>query len=401
MFLCDLFTTICAGIDISALVSVPIQQQQFVLIISVIIIFTIIFTIITILSLNSLILAWTPPAMDLLLSSSIEVEGDSTSTVRGPYRRDRPVESLLSDRDVCVLVGLLLTPADVAAVSMTSKTLSSAMRSEDVLWKQLWMSRYSSLVQSPAMRRLLALRRVPSSTQSLLATASFSPRGGWRHFYCAWECGWLNWVAAGCNTRELCVIGVRDVLYDLTPFIGAHPGSDETLLWAGGCDASRIFADVGHSSEAVRRLDTLELCRPAFRPHCGRQFTPSGALRASLRKQLVVGLSAASADYREGTAADAGFHQSHLLGLRPMTALLGPPCALAHSGQCRACLDPLEGVCWVWWSCCGWGAPADASAPLPRSLSSLHSLNSYSSNLSATVAKTLHLVHDIQRSIGP
>jgi hypothetical protein len=70
----------------------------------------------------------------------------------------------------------------------------------------------------------------------------------WLNFYTVFDFCWVNYILAGLNTQHCCIIAVREVLYDISEFIAVHPGSEETLLWASGGDATSIFDDIGGSS---------------------------------------------------------------------------------------------------------------------------------------------------------
>jgi len=52
------------------------------------------------------------------------------------------------------------------------------------------------------------------------------------------------------KTAEKCVIVIHNKVYDITQFLGEHPGGEEVLLDAGGRNATNDFEDVGHSDEA-------------------------------------------------------------------------------------------------------------------------------------------------------
>ncbi|KAI5638959.1 cytochrome b5-like heme/Steroid binding domain-containing protein [Phthorimaea operculella] len=43
---------------------------------------------------------------------------------------------------------------------------------------------------------------------------------------------------------------IKDVVYDVTPYLAEHPGGDDVLLGEAGKDATREFESVGHSSDA-------------------------------------------------------------------------------------------------------------------------------------------------------
>ena len=329
--------------------------------------------------------------------------------------------------DLSVSIALFLRPNDLASLSAANSCFRRIMTS-DLLWRQLWRFRFTDV-----MRMYYTLHKEEEEGKededlSLL----FSPRMRWCDFYCVFEFAWLNWLAAGHNTSTRCLVGVREALYDITAFLPLHPGSEETLLWAAGCDATTIFQDVGHSIEALGLLKNLEICKPRFSSSSLAPPSPSppssssssctlyfnGLLRSQLRRQQVLLLRQAESEYREGVAADAsGFHATHLLSLRPViahpprstvTPSSRPACARIHTGSLRIFLNPLTGEWTVWWSCCGWGAPVADVYSLPsrgrrrrKSSYSLEHFSSCSSSFPATVSKTINFLTDIQRSLAP
>ncbi|KAJ2941111.1 hypothetical protein O0L34_g10346 [Tuta absoluta] len=43
---------------------------------------------------------------------------------------------------------------------------------------------------------------------------------------------------------------IKDVVYNVTPYLQEHPGGDDVLRGEAGKDATREFESVGHSSDA-------------------------------------------------------------------------------------------------------------------------------------------------------
>ena len=52
------------------------------------------------------------------------------------------------------------------------------------------------------------------------------------------------------NSRKSVWFVIENHVYDVTNFLDEHPGGEEVLLEQGGKDATEIFEDVNHSSEA-------------------------------------------------------------------------------------------------------------------------------------------------------
>lgn len=52
------------------------------------------------------------------------------------------------------------------------------------------------------------------------------------------------------NTSESTWIIMNNKVYDVTKFLLEHPGGEEVILDVAGKDATEIFNDIGHSSDA-------------------------------------------------------------------------------------------------------------------------------------------------------
>lgn len=56
-------------------------------------------------------------------------------------------------------------------------------------------------------------------------------------------------ISKHCHKNSLWIV-IHNKVYDVTKFLDDHPGGDAVLLENAGKDATYIFEDVGHSSEA-------------------------------------------------------------------------------------------------------------------------------------------------------
>lgn len=56
------------------------------------------------------------------------------------------------------------------------------------------------------------------------------------------------------NDVSSCWIVIQDKVYDLTNFLYEHPGGLEIILEHAGMDATTVFHDIGHSTEAKKIL---------------------------------------------------------------------------------------------------------------------------------------------------
>lgn len=56
------------------------------------------------------------------------------------------------------------------------------------------------------------------------------------------------------NTKADLWIIVNKQVYNVTKFMNDHPGGGSVFLDVAGRDASSDFADVGHSSDAIKQM---------------------------------------------------------------------------------------------------------------------------------------------------
>ena len=67
----------------------------------------------------------------------------------------------------------------------------------------------------------------------------------------------LAQVAEHKSEQDLWII-IHNKVYDITEFLGDHPGGEEVLLqvreFRGHCDATKDFEDIDHSGEARKLL---------------------------------------------------------------------------------------------------------------------------------------------------
>lgn len=52
------------------------------------------------------------------------------------------------------------------------------------------------------------------------------------------------------NTNKSTWLNIHNTIYDVTEFLNEHPGGEEVLLEVAGKEATEMFEDVGHSTDA-------------------------------------------------------------------------------------------------------------------------------------------------------
>ena len=103
------------------------------------------------------------------------------------------------------------------------------------------------------------------------------PGSSWRQRYVRFANMWMEDAHAAHGTVLLYIEGH---VYDVSTFLGEHPGDEQLLLAAIGRDATEAFQYVGHSTYACRLLQTLavpQLDRCADRALAFSRELPSAA----------------------------------------------------------------------------------------------------------------------------
>lgn len=153
--------------------------------------------------------------------------------------------------DIHVHIASFLHPRDVVRLACVSKayfniTHDSNNITSAAIWKTLWNRDYAWIVLKWKIGKL-ALER------SNCTKWSYN-----KDFYFLFGQSYLDYVLAGHNTFESCLVGIHSHIYDITPFLFSHPGSPDTLMVHSGGDATRFFDDMGHSTGA-RKL-AMSMC---------------------------------------------------------------------------------------------------------------------------------------------
>jgi len=79
-----------------------------------------------------------------------------------------------------------------------------------------------------------------------------------KYFYFSFLETYLDYILAGQNTPELCLLGIHGHIFDFTKFADHHPGLSEPIRLECGKDATQYFEDLPHSS--VARKIARKLC---------------------------------------------------------------------------------------------------------------------------------------------
>ena len=156
----------------------------------------------------------------------------------------RSIEILLSfNTDIHLTIATYLHTNDIISLSVSCITLYEEL-SDDLIWEQLWILRYSNIwTDFHDIRLLREIHWDPMCNWG-------PPQSGWFVFYLEFEYCWANWLFAGCNNKDLCYAVLYGEVYNVTEFVPQHPGSSETLLEQCGGDATQTFIDISHSRVA-------------------------------------------------------------------------------------------------------------------------------------------------------
>lgn len=161
-----------------------------------------------------------------------------------PFMRGMP-------QDVHVQIASFLHPRDVVTLSCVSKAFHNTVNDTNnttstAIWKTLWHRDYAWIVFKWKIGKI-ALERSNCTKWSYC-----------RDFYFLFGQSYLDYVLAGHNTFNSCLVGIHSNIYNITPFLFSHPGSPDTLMVHSGRDATNFFDDMGHSAGA-RKL-AMSMC---------------------------------------------------------------------------------------------------------------------------------------------
>lgn len=75
------------------------------------------------------------------------------------------------------------------------------------------------------------------------------------------------------TTEQSCWLAINNKVFDVTRFLGDHPGGKEPLRYVSGRDATDDFTAVNHTNEAKQRM--LQFCIGSLDPKDHRRVAPS------------------------------------------------------------------------------------------------------------------------------
>ena len=156
--------------------------------------------------------------------------------------------------DVTINIVSYLNNHDISSLMSTSKKMYTEL-SVDCIWEQLWMQSYGAMWQHPEIRKIREGRGI--FWDPMLNYGP--PQQGWYRFFLLFEVSWLDWILAGYCNHARCLVGIQNMVVDVTKFIDTHPGSPETLTEAAGCEATELFTEIGHSSQAENLMKSMAI----------------------------------------------------------------------------------------------------------------------------------------------
>ena len=246
--------------------------------------------------------------------------------------------NLMGSEDLLIAVISYLDRPSIDVLASCSKCIYSLINNSEILWEQLWKSRYGdcwNILEAVRRRRLIGWN--PSENWG-------PPIQGWRNFMDDFEFGWADWILAGCNTLDCCFVALEGNICDITEFVIKHPGSPESLLIEAGRDVTDTFFEIGHSDlarEISRDYTIATSCAPFRRGRTARWWS---SRQMHLRKEsnAVLKIAIQLSD-NPGVCFPISKFRGHDIE------------CIHHYCEARSLFDPLAQEWWIWWPCCGLG----------------------------------------------
>ena len=188
------------------------------------------------------------PAVSLarFLSPSCSTEG--ASRYQGYHHYELFADYLPIDLQIQVCS--FLTPRDVVRWAQVNRACRATVETSHALWKALFDRDYGWTVTVWDVGRQAVRER---SLVTDLASVSYYDK----EFYFRFGLAFCDYMLAGQNTVDRCLVALGGHVYDMTAFVHVHPGSPETVLVSAGKDATQFFTNVRHSSGALRFAKSL------------------------------------------------------------------------------------------------------------------------------------------------
>lgn len=117
------------------------------------------------------------------------------------------------------------------------------------LWKKVFERDYEWMIECWSIGRQ-AKQRSFRSDENLTIVYT-------KDFYFRFGLSYMNYILAGQNSSECCLVGIGGHIYNLTGFLSSHPGTPETVLVHAGRDATTDFTRMRHTNRALRLAEHL------------------------------------------------------------------------------------------------------------------------------------------------
>lgn len=202
------------------------------------------------------------PEFDRAVDSSHACENFREASSFCPFSRGLPADALIH-----ILTFLL--PKDIVSFACASKSCRRTVDGGDCSASSHDHNQSQSQVdqiQQSETSRALWMRDYAWTVHAWdIGQQALYRSGGWdesalifdKDFYFRFGLGFINYVLAGQNTMQCCLVGLHGNIYDLGLFLLSHPGSPETVMVQAGKDATAFFESVGHSRGARRLAQSL------------------------------------------------------------------------------------------------------------------------------------------------
>mmetsp|Transcript_15303 Transcript_15303/g.23290 ORF Transcript_15303/g.23290 Transcript_15303/m.23290 type:complete len:429 (+) Transcript_15303:242-1528(+) len=220
-----------------------------------------------------------PPLVNVMITvwsflisslSTVPRRGESEDDIEKALLEDSPgclTRALPGELQVNVLT--FLHPRDVLNFASVSRQARNVVNGDkkhhqcdlsSMLWRSLWERDYAWLVREWAVGKKAMQRTLDYyNSYSVGSEKSFERFTRFnQEFYFAFSWCYTDYVLAGENVGDSCLVGLHGCVYDITAFLELHPGSPDTVMVEAGRDASYFFEDVGHSLGA--RKFTSQMC---------------------------------------------------------------------------------------------------------------------------------------------